>query len=386
MSNLSSQIDALQLQINSANTADIKLRSLEQDADAARLVLDDFTKRYNKEIGIPLTPPDSRVVSRATVPVDAVSPRYGLVLLGGTLGSAGFALAVSLLVVRVRGGFYSTRELGDELGLVVAGVIPVHSRRRLRDHRQDGEGTSPVRELTMTIRSLAHISATNSQTRIVLVTSALAGEGKSNVALSLARSLADAGQRCLLIDADLRNPSLHSRLGVPATPGLADFALDGEAILSMIRPIAAERFDFLPVGRPTQDTLSLFTVDGFGITLNELKRSYDVIVLDSAPLLLASEGLVLSCYADLTLFLVQWRSTPRELARKAAMLLTQCSRGLCLAVLAQVSAKHLRQSHPRTQDYYSAAFRQRWIDGTGSEDGQIQQPGDHRGRNLGDRL
>jgi succinoglycan biosynthesis transport protein ExoP len=352
LADLTMQITALQATITTANRADIKMRSLEQDVSAARSVLDDFTKRYNQDAGAPLALPDSRVVARAEVPVDPVSPHYALMLAGGMLGFAGTAFFASSLALRLRSGFTSSDELGTETGLVVAGLIPfvgMRARRRL---------ASPTRELAVTIRALTHTALVGNPASVVLVTSTIPGEGKSTLALALARSIGRSSRRCLLIDADLRNPSLHTTLRVPGTPGLVDLTRDdGASTAASIRPMPDDGFDLLPAGRPTQDILSPF--EDFSATLTRLKRDYDVIILDSAPLLLAAEGLVLSGHADLTLFLVKWRTTPRQIVRKASSLLTRCSTGKCLAVLSQVSDKHLRRGGASVEDQYRATYQLR---------------------------
>ena len=177
------------------------------------------------------------------------------------------------------------------------------------------------------------------------------------MAMSLARSAASGGQRCLLIDADVRKPTLHTALGVPATPGLVELTLDCAPLESVNRWASADGFDFLSAGRPTSDALSPFTIEAFGRALAGLKQLYDVIVIDSAPLLLASEGLVVSGYASLTLFVVKWRTTPREIARKAAQLLTRSSAGPCLSVLAQVDLRRLGRDERRMEVQYRRAYQ-----------------------------
>ena len=305
---------------------------------------------------MPLTTPDSRVVSWANVPVDASSPHYGLSLAGGTFGFTFLAFCLSLGIERLRHGFDGAQELEDELGLVVAGLTP-HLPHRTASGRRlvAADDMSPMRELALTVRAFAHTPGRNSTNRVVLVTSSVAGEGKSTAALSLARNVANGGQHCLLIDADFRNPSLHISLGVPATPGLVELVHDGAAIDAVTRHVPNERFDFLAAGRPAHEPLGHLTAEAFAQALVELKRRYDVIVIDSAPVLLASEGLVLVGCADLTLFLVKWRTTPREIARKAALLLTRCSAGPCLAVLSQVNHRRLRRNLPYSDKHYRKA-------------------------------
>ena len=358
LADVTAQIQAVQERINAANGDDIRLRSLEQDAAAKRAVLTTFTQRYDQDAGTPLTLPDSRVVSWASVPVDPGSPRYGLVLVGGTLGFVGLAFLLSLGFERLRPGFGSLDELTEELGLVTAGLTPALRQRTMRRSRSVAAlDPPPMRALALTVRALAHTPAAGTPTRVVLVTSAIAGEGKSTVALSLARSTANGGQRCLLIDADIRKPTLHASLRVPATPGLVELTLDRAPLADVTRAVAGERFDFVAAGRPTQDALSPFTIKAFGGVLAELKRHYDVIVIDSPPVLLAFEGLVLSGCADMTLFVVKWRSTPREIARKAARLLARCSAGPCLAVLSQVNLRHLRRDDRQMEQHYRGAYQ-----------------------------
>ena len=353
LDDLSTRIANIQTKINMANAADIKLRSLEAQAASKREVLSKFAERYDQDAGTPLTPPDARVVSWASVPVDASSPHYGIDLAGGTLGFSFLAFCLSLAHERLRAGFGDVEELEAELGLVVAGLTVEPGRGRKAQRRQWLAGDPrPMRELAMTVRALAHTPGRTDASRVVLVTSAVAGEGKSTVALSLARNAASGGQRCLLIDADIRNPSLHATLGMPATPGLVELMLDHVPFRQVARRIAGESFDFISAGRPTPDTLGPFTLESFGRTLAELKQSYDVIVLDSAPILLASEVLVLVGCADMTLFLAKWRTTPRQIARKAAGLITRCSAGPCLAVLSQVDLRRMRVAGGRRMEAY----------------------------------
>ena len=352
------RVITVQQKIDAANAADIKLRSLEQDAATKRAVLSAFTQRYDQDAGTPLTQPDSRVVSWATVPVDASSPSYGLALVGGTLGFTALAFFLSVGIERLRHGFGGLQELEEDLGMMVAGLTPRLPRRPTARLKQIATGTSPLmRELALTVRALAHTPTASRTCLVLLVTSAVAGEGKSSMALSIARSVAGGGKRCLLVDADIRNPVLHSNLGVPATPGLVDLSLDRVLVTSVVRQVPSEGFDFLPAGRTTPDALAPFTADAFGRYLTEFKHSYDVIVIDSAPALLASEVLVLSGSADLTLFLVKWRTTPREIARKGAVMLSRSSAGPCIAVLAQVDIRRLGRDERRMEEQYRTAYQ-----------------------------
>jgi capsular exopolysaccharide synthesis family protein len=359
LSDLTAQIQSVETRINAANGSDVKLRSLEADAAAKRAVLDNFMRRYDENAGSPLTSTDGRVVSWASVPVDESSPKYGLTLVGGTMGFAFGGFCLSLLNERRRRGFTRLAELEDELGLLTAGLTPALPRRSMTPRRlRAGGDPTPMRELSLTVRALAHTPKSDRTYRTMLVTSSIPGEGKSTTALSLARSVASAGQRCLLIDADIRDPSLHRTLGLPATPGLVELTIDQAPLESVIRDVDGEGFVFLPAGRPTRDVLSPFTGAGFAEMFADLKRIYDVIVIDSAPVLLAPEGLVLAGLTDLTLFVVKWRTTPREIVQKSAQLLTRSSAGPVVAALSQVNLQEMRRSGTKgVEDQYRKAYQ-----------------------------
>ncbi len=355
---VSDQIKALRQRIDAENGSDVTLRSLAASAAAKRAVLAAFMARYNQNDGPPLAEPDSRVVSWASVPVEASSPHYALMLAAGPFGFMLLTFSGSLVVERLRRGFRTADEVEDELGLIVAGITPAMPRKGPRAGRKlAATDDLPMRNLALTVRALAQTPPLGGPAKVIMVTSALAEEGKSSVALQLAHNVCASGQRCLLIDGDSRNPTLHRRLGVPATPGLGDFVLDHAPIATVVRKTGSCQFDVLTAGRPAVDGLSPASADAFSAALQILKQDYDVIVIDSGPILSAPESLVLSRCSDMTLFLIKWRQTSREVARKAALLLGRCSAGPCLAVLSQVDLRHAVGR--RMQERYFARYHKK---------------------------
>src|SRR5262249_48283453 len=153
--------------------------------------------------------------------------------------------------------------------------------------------------------------------RVVLVTSALPGEGKSTMAMSLAQAIARSGQRVIVVDGDLRRPSVHRLSGVSAKPGLIEWLLGRNAPDEVIHSTGAPGVDVIPAGSQPQMPPNLLSSDRFRLLLRGLAERYDVVILDSAPVLAVSDTRVLATLAEKTLFVVRWASTSHKIAASA---------------------------------------------------------------------
>jgi capsular exopolysaccharide synthesis family protein len=188
--------------------------------------------------------------------------------------------------------------------------------------RKAKKGKMPVEiwnSLGEEFRSLrTRVAATlNERHKIVLVTSALPQEGKSTVSATLARSFAQMEWRTLLVDADLRKPSLHTLFGIDRAPGLTDLlqghGLEEDAIAASNSP----HLDLLSAGAPTQSAAELLQSAATPALLKSLAARYDYVVVDSPPLTSITDTLLLSGYVDGILFVVNGQVSPRELVKSA---------------------------------------------------------------------
>ena len=160
-------------------------------------------------------------------------------------------------------------------------------------------------------------AALNERRKLVLVTSALPQEGKSTVAATLARSFAQMEWRTLLIDADLRKPSMHTLFGIERAPGLTDLlqgrVLEEYAIAASNSP----HLDLLSAGSPTQSAAELLQSAAAPALLKSLASRYDYVVVDAPPLTSITDAHLLSGYVDGILFVVDGLVSPRELVKTA---------------------------------------------------------------------
>ena len=161
------------------------------------------------------------------------------------------------------------------------------------------EINSPLVEAIDTTRiMLTHASADGSKLRVLMVTSAVSGEGKTTLSGNLAISLTRAGFRTLLIDGDMQAPSAHLLFDVPDSPGLSEL-LRGETDLARaIRPSPIPGLSILPAGRWNMSTRQSLVGDRWRVLKQHLELEYDFVVLDTSPLLMVSDAMLLAREAD----------------------------------------------------------------------------------------
>jgi succinoglycan biosynthesis transport protein ExoP len=162
---------------------------------------------------------------------------------------------------------------------------------------------------------------TPSPPRIIQVTSAVPGEGKSTVAAALATSAAVAGLRTVLVDLDLRNSSVSTLFKLPTSDGVADI-LHGDSV----NGTALQTFGKLPLtviagGSSSRLRPDMIGSPELGLMIERLANDYDLVILDSPPILAVSDSVLISKAAEATLLVVQWRTTPRDIVRQGVKVL-----------------------------------------------------------------
>ena len=157
----------------------------------------------------------------------------------------------------------------------------------------------------------------------MMITSAVAGEGKTSLASYLATSLARSGLRTLLVDADLRSPMMHRLFDLPQAPGLSEL-LRGEVDLDeAIGATAVEDLKLLPAGRCDRQALRILSQGGLGPLFDRLKERFDFIIVDSSPILPVADAMLIAQHADAVLFSI-FRDVSRKTKVKAAFERLQC--------------------------------------------------------------
>lgn len=258
-----------------------------------------------------LSPVSLGVTEKASVPKKPVSPNRLLGLAFGVLG--GLLLGGGIVTLReaLDTTVKTSEALGELTSLPVLGAIPYDKSAGRRRIAIEAASTSPRAEAFRKLRANLQFAQVDDPPRVIVVTSPLPGEGKTTTSVNLALSLADAGLKTCLVDADLRRPSVAPTFGLVEGAGLTT-VLIGQARSEDVMQEAAGRLAVLTSGTLPPNPTELLSCGRMAEVLRELADTYDVVIVDSAPLLPVADTLGLSPLADGVLLVVSASKTGRD--------------------------------------------------------------------------
>jgi capsular exopolysaccharide synthesis family protein len=202
----------------------------------------------------------------------------------------------------------SADEIPADLGLRVVGTLPIvrsrPARGRLapRKTERDRYCQNMLLESIDAVRTMLVHAAQTASHRVVMITSAVGGEGKTSLASHLSTSLARSGLRTLLIDADLRSPSIHRLFDLPLTAGLSELLRGEVALADAIESTPIDGLKLLTAGKCDRQTIALLAQGRLGPLFAELKEQFDFVIVDTSPLLPVADGLMIAQHVDAVVF------------------------------------------------------------------------------------
>ncbi|KKB75926.1 hypothetical protein VW35_19465 [Devosia soli] len=296
--------------------------SIEQSAIDAKAEAADLRRRVRAlDAEATLQRPDARLIASASVPAEPIWPDVKTVM--GVAGLFGVALSfgAGFLLDGMAHGMRSTAELADAAGVTTAVAVP-----RLRPMRLDGVShadavieapISPFSESMRTLRvAVQRNLLPNVPGRIVVVTSANEGDGKTTIALGLARAFEATGQNVLLIDADVRSAALHRHIDAPLAGTFEDI-LSGRLAATrtagmLLRDPLSKVSVLVNAGRSDAGAENLFGGAGFADVLRGARASFDTIVIDMPAMAWSAEAAYILPAADAAVVVASWGRTLRE--------------------------------------------------------------------------
>jgi polysaccharide biosynthesis transport protein len=271
----------------------------------------------------------------AQPPADQVAPRPALYLLLGAV----FGLLLGFGAALVRNAFdtriKSRSQLETALGIPVLGAIGRDRKVRSSPLRIYGASHTPFAEAFRQLRTNIQVFAVDRDRKLILVTSANSGEGRTTTVCNLGLTMAKVGARVIVVDADLRNPSIARYLGIADTPGLTDVLETGVPITSAVRPVG-QTLDALPSGLCPPNPSELLGSQRMTDLLASLRETYDVVLVDTPPVLPVTDAAVLALRADAVLVVAREGRTDLEDARAAMGALEVASERILGSVLTMV--------------------------------------------------
>ncbi|MBP2299375.1 GumC family protein [Azospirillum picis] len=368
---LTRRLEELRNEAYSTLQADVKLRELQRQADAS----DDNYRRAvtrlkeTQVLQALQMMPDVRIVSAAAVPNGPVGP--GKTVLAALAALVCGAVATGLALVRTMSqrGVYSSHQVEALLGQPAVGVVPLLGRRRKsdpdgREEKAGGDFAEAVWRLCARLHLVrtGAAAATAKGGEVIMLTSSVAGEGKTTLAVAMAAFLADAGRRVVVVDCDTRRPTVHRLLGDGRPPkGLIDL-LGGDATLDQVLAIdERRRVAVIAAGRPNDRPQTLLGSQAMLSLLVELSERYDVVVLDTPPVLSVSDALILAPLADRVIYVVRWARTASSLANAGIKQVRQVGGRIGGAVLSMVNAREHANLEYGTRPPSGRSYRLRRI-------------------------
>lgn len=346
---LQRRIAILQDANTEAREPEVRLRELQREATAFAHLYDSLWQRQKETLEEGDIQPTVRALSSASIPTRPSSPNPLLFILPAmVLASIGAGL-LAVLLERLDGTLRTEQDVTNALGISCIGVIPRLARlRKARLHQLIPQNARYAEAVRSVVAAALQLPNPKKSPKVFLVTSSVPGEGKTTLAIGFAAYAALLQRRVLLIDLNFRHPSIASKLGGSAEGGILH-VLQGRPLAELIRVAPDLGFDYLPLSRDSADPVATLANERFPELLRQLKESYDCVVIDSAPLLSATEARLLASMVDHVLFAVKWGSTRREVAQNALRLLRRSAfkenrlRDIASAVVTQVDLeRHAR--------------------------------------------
>lgn len=336
---LKSQLDTLREQALSVDSRSIDYNILKREADTNRQQYDALLQRYN-EVGVAggATSNNISIVDRAQVPLGRYKPNLPLNLALGLMLGLVLGILLALALEFLDDTLKSPEDIEQKLRMPLLGIIPrlgkqVSPEQALKDPR------SAFAESYRSVRTALQFSTDSGVPRVLLLTSPGPSEGKSTSALTLARNFAQLGKRVLLIEADMRNPSLHRVLGARAEVGLSSVLAGAALPTAAIQNTDDDRLKVILAGPLPPNPAELLAGSRLVSLLTVAAEKYDQVIIDGPPVLGIADAPILANVANATLLIVQAGATRVSAAQVAVKRLLAARARVIGALLTQYDSK-----------------------------------------------
>lgn len=313
---LGESLEAARREAQALNRASGQYGVLKRDVEAHQQLLRELTSRTQQTgLETELKSTNIRVVEKAEVPGAPILPRtwwnYQLALMIGL----GLGLGLAVLFEHLDNTVKTPEDVQQALGLPFLGMIPELPAGDVPAGEAGPfvlrQPQSPVAEAYRVLRTNVLFSSAETSGRVLLVTSANPGEGKTTTVANLAASLAENGARVLAVDADLRRPTLHQHFGVDKTPGLSDVIVGASLAAPATRHARPRGLHVLPCGYLPPNPTELLGALSTRELLQALRKRYDWVLVDAPPVLAMADTPVLAPWADGVVLVVWAEVCPR---------------------------------------------------------------------------
>jgi polysaccharide biosynthesis transport protein len=357
---LQNSLNTLRREAGQVMGVELEIRELERQAESSRTLYQSFLSRFQEtREQDALQRPDARIISQAEVPASASHPKKKRTLALGMAAGLMFGVMGAFLLETLDRGFRTGDQVEKFTGLPVLGMIPLLGRTR---------GTpveyvlkkpySSLAESIRAVRTAIHLSNVDQPPKTIMVTSALPKEGKSMFCLALGRLSAKSGSKTLVIDSDLRRPMLAKYLpDLEPKARLEDLLQDQAEITEAIVKDPESGLHLIMAHGQAPAVAEMLGSKKMQNLLEKLKKYYELIILDTPPVMGVSDSWGLARNTDSVVFLVRWAETPRDTVRTALRQMEMLDINTSGVVLSMVNVRQQAKYGYGGYGYYYGKYK-----------------------------
>lgn len=336
---LLAQVDGLKGEVLDLRDRSVQYNILQREVDTSRSLYDALLERY-KEVGVTGTVASNNIsiVDRAQVPASPSKPNLMINLVLAAILGLGLGALAAIVLEALDETLATPEDAESKLGIPVLGVVPMLARDQTPIEAL-GDVRSSFSEAYYSLRTALQFSTPNGVPRTMLVTSSRPAEGKSTTAYALALSLARVGKRVLLIDGDLRNPSMHRIAGVENASGMSNLLSGSAALAQVVQPTGEANLAIATSGPLPPNPAELWGGDRLHRLLEQIGQEFDHAVIDGPPVLGFADAPLLASAVGGTVFVLETKATRRAQARGALRRLFSSNGRILGGVLTKFNVK-----------------------------------------------
>ncbi|MDG2535779.1 polysaccharide biosynthesis tyrosine autokinase [Sphingomonas sp. HITSZ_GF] len=337
--------DELKSEVSGLKTGmlDMRRRSIQyniflRDVDTNRQLYDGLLQRY-KTIGVAgsVGLNNISVVDGAEMPRTPSSPKPLLNILIAVAAGLFLGLSAALVFEQLDQGVDDPAEVEALLGVPLLGTVPQTGDTDPRTAL--GDPKSPITEAYLSLRTNLSFATDHGTPHVFAVTSTGPAEGKTTTSYALARSLARANRKVLLIDADMRSPSIHYMFEVGNKMGLSNYLAGSDDAAALIVPTSVEGLWIMPAGPQPPSAPELLSSERFEKLIAELRGSFDHLILDAPPVMGLADAPIIGSKVEGAVFVVESHATQKGLARVAVTRMMAANANMLGAILTKFNVR-----------------------------------------------
>ncbi|MDD1782366.1 polysaccharide biosynthesis tyrosine autokinase [Enterovibrio sp. ZSDZ35] len=327
-----------------------ELSVIKSEYDALKREVDSNSKLYNlfltrqKETSAAsnFSAANARFSDYALVPENPFKPNRKLIVLFAFTVSLSFAVVVVICLDAFNNTITSARDFESKLGLLPTGTIPMVRAREYKNSPIDhlvftNSKFSAFQESIDSIRTSLYLSMPKSDRKFIAISSSVPGEGKTTTAINLAQSFSSI-EKVLLIDCDLRKPTIGKRFGLPKSQyGLSNILVMNVSPKESITTVPGTNLDILPAGMLVANPQELLSGDSFTTLVNELSKKYDRVIFDTPPILPVKDAFIIGKLTKGIVLVLKANSTTKSVYNHTMTLFTKHKISIDGVVINQVT-------------------------------------------------